>query len=126
MINAGLAAVKLIAGIIGHSFALVADSVESMVDIAGSLVVWRALQYGAQPPDETHPFGHGKAEALAATAVGLLVIAAGLGIGVQAVHGIVTPHEVPEAYTLVVLVVVIAIKEAMFRVARRAARSSAS
>ena len=124
--NASLAGVKLITGIVGHSCALVADAVESMVDIAGSLIVWRALQYGARPPDKDHPFGHGKAEALAGMAVGLLIIVAGVGIAVKSVDGIVTPHEVPAWYTLVVLVGVIAVKEGLFRFTRKAADASES
>ena len=126
IINAASATVKLLAGILGHSFALVADAVESMVDIIGSLVVWRALHFGSQPPDAIHPFGHGKAEALAAASVGLLVFAAGLGIAVEAVHGIITPHEVPSAWTLAVLVLVIVVKEVMFRIANRAAAPTGS
>ena len=126
LVNAGLAGAKLIAGIVGHSFALVADAVESMVDIAGSLIVWRALEYGAKPPDESHPFGHGKVESLAGLAVGLLVVIAGVGIGLQSVHGIMNPHRVPAWYTVVVLLGVILVKEIMFRVTRHAARASAS
>jgi cation diffusion facilitator family transporter len=126
IVNVALAATKLVAGIVGHSFALVADSVESMVDIAGSVIVWRALHYGARPPDTDHPFGHGKAEALAALAVGLLVILAGLAIAIQSFDGIINPHEVPAWYTLVVLLAVIAIKEGMYRYTHRAAKHTDS
>lgn len=126
LVNVGLAGAKLIAGIVGHSFALVADAVESMVDIAGSLIVWRALEYGAKPADDTHPFGYGKVESLAGLAVGSLVVIAGVGIGVQSVHGILNPHRVPAWYTVVVLLVVIAVKEVMFQVTRHAAKSSGS
>jgi len=109
VVNFSLAGAKLVAGIVGHSFALVADAVESLADILGSLIVWQGLRFGARPPDESHPFGHGKAEWLAALAVGIL-----------------NPHEVPAWYTLVVLVGVIATKETLFRVTRRAARTSGS
>ncbi len=126
LVNVGLAGSKLVAGIVGHSFALVADAVESMVDIAGSLIVWRALEYGGKPADESHPFGHGKVESLAGLAVGLLVVLAGVGIGVQSVHGIVNPHRLPAWYTVVVLLAVIGVKETMFRVTHRAARASGS
>jgi len=126
LVNALLAAIKLVAGIVGHAFALVADAVESMADIFGSIVVWRALRYGARPADERHPFGHGKAEALAALAVGLLIIVAGIGIAVKAIDGIVAPHLAPRPFTLVVLVVVVIVKETMYRVARRAAKPSGS
>lgn len=126
LVNFSLAAAKLLTGIIGHSFALVADAVESMADILGSLVVWQGLRYGAKPPDDSHPFGHGKAESLAALAVAVLIAVAGLGIGVQSFHGILNPHKSPAWYTLIVLLGVMAIKEAMFHVARRAAKVSGS
>lgn len=126
VINTGLALMKLVAGVVGHSFALVADAVESIVDIVGSMVVWGAFRYGGKPPDEEHPFGHGKIEALAGLAVSLMIIAAAVGIAVESVRQIITPHRSPAPFTLVVLLVVVAIKETMFRVARRAARRTGS
>lgn len=126
VVNAVLAVVKLLAGIIGHSFALVADAAESLVDIAGSVVVWGAFRYGARPADEDHPFGHGKIEALAGMAVALLVMAAGVGIAVEAVRQIAVPHRAPRAFTLVVLLAVVGVKETMFQLARRAARKVGS
>lgn len=125
-VNAALGVVKLVAGILGQSFALVADAIESLVDLAGSLVVLGALRYGRRPADDDHPFGHGKIESLAALAVALLVIAAGVGIAVAATSGIGGPHAPPAAFTLGVLVVVVAAKETMFRVTRRAARRAGS
>lgn len=126
VINAALAAGKLLAGVVGHSFALVADAVESMVDIAGSAVIWGALRYGGRPPDEEHPFGHGKAESLAAMAVACLVIVAGVGIAAEAIHQMMVPQRGPRPFTLVVLVGVVLIKEIMFRISRRAARTAGS
>jgi divalent metal cation (Fe/Co/Zn/Cd) transporter len=64
--NAMLAITKIFAGVVGNTYALVADGVESLADIASSLIVWGGLVLAAQPPDEDHPLGHGKAEALAA------------------------------------------------------------
>lgn len=125
-VNAVLACVKLAAGIVGNSFALIADAIESIGDIAGSMVVWGGLRYGAQPPDEDHPFGHGKAEALAALAVAILIVGAGVGIGIHAVREIRTPHGSPRWFTIVVLVAVILIKETLFRIASRASKASAS
>lgn len=126
LVNAVLAGAKLLAGILGNSFALVADAVESMADIAGSAVIWGGLRYGRRPPDEEHPFGHGKAEALAALAVGVLIILAAIGIAAEAIRQIRTPHEMPAPFTLIVLVVVVIVKETMFRVTRRAARGASS
>ena len=126
VVNTALALVKLLAGILGHSFALVADAVESLVDIAGSFIVWGALRYGRKPADEEHPFGHGKVEALAGLVVSLLIAAAGVGIATEAVRQLVTPHESPARFTLAVLVGVIAVKEMMYRVTRRAASAAGS
>ena len=60
--NVVLSGVKLVAGIVGHSHALVADAVESFADIFSSLIVWRGVVVAATPADEDHPYGHGKAE----------------------------------------------------------------
>jgi cation diffusion facilitator family transporter len=125
-VNAALALAKLVAGILGNSFALVADAVESLVDLAGSFVVWGALRYGRRPADDDHPFGHGKIEALAALSVGLLVISAGVGIGAAAASGLGQAQETPAGFTLIVLLTVVAIKETMFRLTRRSAHQAAS
>lgn len=122
VVNAALAGVKLFAGIAGQSFALVADAAESMTDILGSVLIWGALLYGGRPPDAEHPFGHGKAESLAALTVGVLIVVAGLGIGFEAVRGLLSVQESPRWWTLPVIILVIVAKEVMFRTARRSAR----
>jgi cation diffusion facilitator family transporter len=109
-VNAGLAAIKLVAGVVGHTYALVADAVESTVDIVGSVAVWSGLAVAARPADEDHPYGHGKAESLAALAVALLVLAAGVGIAIEAVREIATPNRPPAPWTLGVLVGVVIVK----------------
>jgi cation diffusion facilitator family transporter len=109
-VNVVLAAVKLAAGIVGNAYALVADAMESTADVLASLLVWGGLAIAAQPADENHPYGHGKAESLATAAVALMLLAAAIAIAVEAVHEIRTPHAVPAPWTLVVLVVVVAIK----------------
>lgn len=115
VINSALAVVKLTAGIIGNTYALVADAVESMADIFGSLVVWAGLHVASLPPDEEHPFGHGKAEPLAAAVVSLMLIGAAIGISVEAVREIRTPHHTPAPWTLAVLVCVMLIKWTLSR-----------
>ena len=67
LVNAGLAVFKLAAGIIGNSYALVADAIESGADIAASSIVLGGLKVAGREPDERYPFGYGKAETLAAT-----------------------------------------------------------
>lgn len=120
--NIGLAGVKLVAGLLGNSYALVADAIESLTDIAGSAVIWGGLRVSAKPPDENHPYGHGKAEAVAGLVVSAIVCLAGVGIAVEAVREIITPHHAPASFTLIVLVAVVVIKEVLFRVVRRTAR----
>ncbi|MCA9284333.1 MAG: cation transporter [Phycisphaerales bacterium] len=117
--NILLAALKLVAGIAGRSSALVADAVESMTDILGSIVIWGGLRYGRRPPDEDHPFGHGRAESLAALAVGAMVVLAGVALAVKSVRELLAPSSTPAAFTLLVLVVVVVVKEVLFRVAHR-------
>jgi cation diffusion facilitator family transporter len=113
--NAVLALVKLIAGVLGNSYALIADAVESGADVFSSLVVWGGLRLSARQADEEYPFGYGKAEPLAAAVVGLMLLGAAVGIAIKAVHEIRTPHHTPAPFTLAVLAGVILIKEILFR-----------
>lgn len=115
IVNALLVATKLVAGIVGNTYALVADAVESAADIFSSLIVWSGLTIAAQPPDEDHPFGHGKAEALAASVVAFLLLGAAVGIAIEAVREIRTPHHTPAPWTLLVLIAVMAIKWTLAR-----------
>lgn len=113
--NAVLAVLKITAGVVGHSYALIADGIESTLDIFGSLVIWFGLKVAAEPPDDNHPYGHGKAEAVASIVVALIVLAAALGLAVESVREIVTPHHAPAPFTLIVLVAVVVVKETLFR-----------
>ena len=113
--NAGLAITKLVAGVLGHSYALVADAIESTADIFSSLIVWGGLRIASRSPDEEYPFGYGKAESLAATVVSLMLLGAALLIAIQAGIEIGTPHRSPAPFTLIVLILVIAVKEFLFR-----------
>jgi cation diffusion facilitator family transporter len=121
-VGAVLATVKLVAGLLGHSYALVADAIESFADLASSAIVWGGLAISAKPPDANHPYGHGKAEPLATLAVGLMLLGAAVGIAVQSVREIVAPHQAPAAFTLIVLGLVVITKEGLFRVASRVGR----
>ena len=114
-VNAVLAVVKIVAGVIGMSQALIADGIESAADLFSSLVVWSGLRIASRSADEQYPFGYGKAEALAAVAVGLLLLLAAVAIAIESVRQILTPHHTPRAFTLIVLVGVILVKELWFR-----------
>src|SRR3954471_12627668 len=115
MVNVVLAAAKISAGLFGNSYVLIADGIESALDIAGSVVIWGGLKFAARPPDRTHPYGHGKAEPLAAGLVAMGVLLASVALAIQSVREIFTPHHGPAPFTLVVLIIVIAIKEFLFR-----------
>ncbi len=125
-VNAGLGVVKLLGGLLGNSTALVADAVESLADVVSSLVVWSGLRIARQPPDEDHPYGHGRAESLAALVVAVMLFGASVGVSVEAIRGIRNPAGLPAAFTLWVLIGVIIVKEMMYRLARRTARATNS
>jgi cation diffusion facilitator family transporter len=108
--SAGLAIFKLAAGIIGTSYALIADAIESSADIVSSAVVLGGLRVAGRDPDEQYPFGYGKAEALSGAIVALMLIVAAIVIAIAAVLEIQVPRHAPAWWTLVVLVVVVVVK----------------
>jgi cation diffusion facilitator family transporter len=117
--SGALATIKLVAGLVGNSYALVADSIESFGDIASAAIVWGGLAISAKPPDDNHPYGHGKAEPIAGLTVGFLLVAAAVGICSEALHQMGEPQTPPASFTLVVLILVVFVKEALYRLASR-------
>jgi cation diffusion facilitator family transporter len=115
LVNAALAGIKLVAGVLGSSYALVADGVESTADIFSSLIVWGGLRIASRSADDDYPFGYGKAEPIAAAVVGLMLIAAAIGIAIESVREIRVPHHAPAPFTLAVLVGVVLVKEGLYR-----------
>ena len=114
LVNFVLAVAKITAGLLGNSYVLIADGIESALDIAGSAVIWGGLKFAARPPDATHPYGHGKAEPMAAGIVAAGVIIAAIGLAIQSVREILTPHHAPAPFTLIVLIIVIIVKEFLY------------
>ena len=110
LVNTLLAAVKLVAGLVGNAYALVADAVESTADVLSSTIVWGGLRVAARDPDDAYPFGYGKAEPLAAAVVSLMLLGAAVGIALEAIGEIRTPHHTPAPWTLGVLVGVVLVK----------------
>jgi cation diffusion facilitator family transporter len=125
-INFVLASVKILAGLFGHAYVLIADGIESALDVGGSIVIWGGLKVAARPPDATHPYGHGKAEPIAAIVVAVGVIAAAIGLAIQSVREIFLPHHTPASYTLVVLIVAVIVKETLYRYVVRLGRNMES
>jgi cation diffusion facilitator family transporter len=113
--NFFLALCKCVAGFIGHSFALVADGIESLSDVFSSTVVYIGLSVSLRPPDKSHPYGHGKAEPVSAAIVSLAMAAAAFAIAGESVSLIRHPHPLPRVYTLWVLLAVVAIKLLLWR-----------
>jgi len=88
-------------------------------------VLW-GLSIAAQPPDERHPYGHGKAEALATLIVSMMLIGAAVGIAVSAVREIISPERIPAKFTLWILLAAVIIKEILFRLGRKVSSSPGS
>ena len=113
--NLFLAALKATVGFVGNSYALIADAIESTMDVFTSLVTWRGLKAATKAPDDNHPYGHGKAEPLAGVVVAASLVVAAILIAIQSVQHILTPHKIPAPFTLWVLAGVVIVKEGLFR-----------
>jgi cation diffusion facilitator family transporter len=124
--NTCLAIVKLLAGILGNSFALVADAIESTTDILSSFLVLFGIKYSNKPADDNHPYGHGKAEPLITfLVVGFLITSATI-IAYESILNIQIPHQLPKPWTLIVLGIIILWKEYSFRLVMKRSKESNS
>lgn len=115
VVNFLLALIKGVAGVLGNSYALIADAIESTSDIFSSLIVYFGLKISTKPRDACHPYGHGKAEPIAAILVTIALLVAAIIIIIQSIKEITNPHGAPEVFTLFVLVLVVLVKESLFR-----------
>lgn len=116
VLNLILSSVKISTGIIGNSYALIADGIESSMDVFSSTFVWLSLRYSLKPPDKEHPYGHGKAESISALAISSLLILAALLITLQSINEINTSNVSPAGFTLYILAFIIIFKEVLFRI----------
>jgi cation diffusion facilitator family transporter len=115
LVNAILILLKLVAGILGHSQALIADAVHSVSDLFTDAVVLLGLRIGRKAPDEEHHFGHARIETLASAVVGLALIATALYLGIGAALDIYRNTEYhPTKLALIGAGVSIALKEALY------------
>ncbi|MBN3520112.1 cation transporter [Algoriphagus lutimaris] len=117
--NVALATIKFLAGIFGNSYALIADGIESVVDVFASILVLVGLRYANRPADENHPYGHGKAEPLITFLVVAFLIVSAATIAYQAIQHIRIPHKLPESFTLWVLAAIIIWKESSYQIVIR-------
>lgn len=113
--NIILAIVKAIIGLMSNSKALIADAAHSASDVIGSVVVLIGVRAAKMPPDRDHPYGHGKAESVAAIIVAVLLFIVGFEIAVRAVHSFFEPVVVPKMMAIYAVLFSIIVKEAMFR-----------
>jgi len=122
-VNAVLMVVKLLAGYFGNSKAVFADGLESACDFVAIVSTLIALKIGRKAFDDSHPYGHGKAECIAAIIVSLVIFSAGVGILYQTVMSFVDGrHSEPHLVAVIAAVITIAVKETLFRYTRRISR----
>ncbi|TWT30437.1 putative cation efflux system protein/MT2084 [Posidoniimonas corsicana] len=114
VVNLALGVVKLAGGIVGHSFALVADSVNSLGDVGCTLAVLWAMRVAQQPPDDEHPYGHTRAEGIAASSVALLLVVSAVLLGWEAVRRLGVQHGYPPMWTLWIAGANLVIKESLY------------
>lgn len=124
--NLALAITKGIAGVLGNSFALIADAIESLSDVFSSVLLLIGLKYATKPPDNDHPYGHGRAESLMTFVVVAFLIASAGIIAFQSIHNIMTPHALPKPFTLIVLGIIILSKEFFYRFVSRTGKETKS
>ncbi|HUX17379.1 MAG TPA: cation diffusion facilitator family transporter, partial [Phycisphaerae bacterium] len=122
--NIFLGGAKLVGGILGTSSALMADAGHSLGDSASSVVVLWGLRRAGKPADEKHPFGHGKAEFMAARTVAVMLILIAVVLGYQAIAKILhpPPESFPKTFTLWFVLASILIKEGMYQYKYRLGR----
>jgi cation diffusion facilitator family transporter len=126
VVNFALGLVKLAGGLAGQSFALIADSINSLGDSVASVVTIAALWFAQVPPDEEHPYGHTRAESVAALFVALLILASGFFVGWEAISRLGDVHVIPPIWTLWIAGANVAIKEALFWFNRHIGRRTGS
>ena len=114
-VNLLLGLVKLVGGVISSSFALISDAVNSLGDTFTSIVVLVALHYAQQPADEEHPYGHTRAEAVAASNLALLIVLSALYVGWEAIKRLSDVHDIPPIWTLWIAGANVLIKEGLYR-----------
>ena len=124
--NTILSVIKLFAGIIAHSNAMVSDAVHSASDVFSTIVVIIGIRLAAKQSDKEHPYGHERLECVAAIILAMVLFITGLGIGMEALKNIFTGDyvslQIPGILALIVAVVSILSKEGMYWYTRHYAK----
>jgi cation diffusion facilitator family transporter len=126
LISVILVLVKGSVGYWGHSYAMIADAIESCSDVFASLIVLLGIRISMKPRDDNHPYGHGRIEAMATFVVVLLLIGSAIAIAYESILNIQTPHEIPHPFTLVVLGAIILVKETFYRIELKKSKETKS
>lgn len=124
--NLALALLKGVAGLLGHSHALIADAIESTTDVFASILVLLGLRYAQRPADKNHPYGHGKIEPLITFVVVVFLIVSATIIAYNSILNLQKPQLMPKSWTLCVLGAIILWKEASFHYVLRKAKQTES
>lgn len=120
VVNIVLLVFKFVAGIVGHSSAMIADAFHSLSDFLSDIVVIVFVRLAGKPEDADHAYGHGKYETLASVVVGILLCIVGLGLlagGIDKIVGFFNgmPLEAPNRWALAAAALSIVMKEALYR-----------
>lgn len=124
--NVLLALIKGVAGIVGGSYALIADAIESTTDVFSSTLVVLGLRYARRPADRNHPYGHGKIEPLITFLVVAFLVFSATLIAYESIVQLGTPRPVPQPWTLAVLAGIIVWKEITYRLVLRRSKQTGS
>ncbi|MBN2789143.1 MAG: cation transporter [Candidatus Delongbacteria bacterium] len=126
-INLFLSILKIITGFLGHSQAAIADGVHSLSDLTTDVAILVGVKYWSAPPDEEHPYGHGRIETIVTTFIGFILALTALGIGWEAVSTIRDEHlENPTWFSLIGISFSIVLKEILYRVTMRYSKKHSS
>lgn len=120
--NIILAIIKGLFGMLANSRALIADAAHSASDVVGSIAVFIGLRAAKQPPDDDHPYGHGKAESISAIIVAVLLFFVGVEITISSFKAFFKPIEAPKMLAVYGALISIVVKEAMFQYKYRLGR----
>ena len=126
LVNILLAGFKLVAGIVGHSAAMVADGVHSITDLISTVVVLIGIKMAGQKADKDHPYGHERFECVATLILAALIASVGIGIGWVGLQRVIAGHyediAIPTLLALIAAVVSIIVKEGLFWYVRSKAK----
>jgi cation diffusion facilitator family transporter len=96
--NTVLIAIKLAAGFLTGSVAIISEAVHSFLDLMAAMMAWGAVQVSDSPPDYEHPFGHGKAENISALFEAVLIIVGGVFILRESILGVIEGRQLPSLH----------------------------